>query len=132
MLVMDKKENIEKSAWTGSKHLKGLSVSNPFVALQFRQASTVTFSPVQSTPRNDTESEDLGPDDTNDYYVVLLTWHAQDYRSLDDDPTAANMMPTSSETTITTPVSTNTTVAPPRTAARGTYNRLNAIPTYYG
>lgn len=128
MLVMDE-ENIEMSAWTGSKHFKGLSAPSVPAGLQLRQGSTASFSPFKSTSRSDTESEELGPGDTLDYYVVLLTWRAQPKSEHDDVPaaaTAADAMPTSSTTT-------NTGVAPPTMAApRATFNRLNAIPTYYG
>lgn len=128
VLVMDE-ENIEMSAWTGSKHFKGLSAPSVPAGLQLRQGSTASFSPFKSTSRSDTESEELGPGDTLDYYVVLLTWRAQPKSEHDDVPaaaTAADAMPTSSTTT-------NTGVAPPTMAApRATFNRLNAIPTYYG
>lgn len=131
VLVMDE-ENIEKSTWTGSKHFKGSNAANPPAGLQLRQGSTASFSPFKSTPRSGIESEDLGPNDIIDYYVVLLTWHVQKYTEHDDAPTAGDMVPTSSMATSTT-ASTNTAVALPRPAStRGTYNRLNAIPTYYG
>ena len=133
VLIMDEEENIDKSAWTGSKHFKGLHAPNPPAGLQLRQGSTASFSPFKSTPRSDTESEELGPGDTHDYYVVLLTWHAQGYLACDDAPMAADVKPTFSEATNTTSAMMNTAVAPPGTAVpRGTYNRSNAIPTYYG
>lgn len=129
MLVMDQ-ESTEKSVWTGSKHFKGLNAANAPMGSQLRQGSTAGFSPFKSTPRSDIESEELGLEDTLDYYVVLLTWRAQSKFEHDNILTAANPMPTSSNTT---PATTNTAVAPPTTPApRGTYNRLNAIPTYYG
>ena len=129
MLVMDE-GSTEKSVWTGSKHFKGLNAPNVALGLQLRQGSTSSFSPFKATPRGDTESEELGLGDTLDYYVVLLTWHAQTKTEYDDVSTAFDVMPTSSSTTSAT---TNTAVAPPRTTApRATYNRLNAIPTYYG
>ena len=133
VLVMDEEESIDKSAWTGSKHFKGLHAPNPPAGLQLRQGSTASFSPFKSTPRSDTESEELGPGDTHDYYVVLLTWHAQSYLACDDAPMAADVKPTSSEATSTTSAMMNTAVAPPGTGApRATYNRSNALPTYYG
>lgn len=132
VLVIDE-SGIEKSAWTGSKHFKGLSASNIPTGLQLRQGSTSSFSPFKSTPRSDTESEDLGPGDTLDYYVVLLTWRVQPKSQQVDAPAGTQTMSTSSAATGTTLAPTNTAVDPPRTAApRGTYNRLNAIPTYYG
>ena len=129
MLVIDQ-ESTEKSVWAGSKHFKGLNAANAPTGLQLRQGSTAGFSPFKSTPRSDTESEDLGLEDILDYYVVLLTWRAQSKFEHDNILTAADTMPTSSNTTSAI---TNTAVAPPTTPApRGTYNRLNAIPTYYG
>lgn len=131
-LVMDE-GSTEKSVWTGSKHSKGLNAVTVPAGLQLRQGSTASFSPFRSTPRSDAESEELGPGDTLDYYVVLLTWRAQSNSEHDDVPTAAGTMLTSSTATNTTPATTSTAVAPPTTAApRGTYNRLNNIPTYYG
>ena len=132
VLVMDEEENIDKSAWMGSKHFKGLHAPNPPTGLQLRQGSTASFLPFKSTPRGDTESEELGPGDINEYYVVLLTWHVQAYLACDDAPMAADVKPTSSEDTSTTSAMMNTAVAPPGTAPRATYNRSNAIPTYYG
>ena len=132
ILVMDQ-ESIEKSVWAGSKHVKGLNAPNAPTGSQLRQGSTAGFSPFKSTPRSDTESEELGLEDTLDYYVVLLTWRAQSKFEHDNFLTAVDTMPTSSTATKTTPATTNTAVAPPTTPApRGTYNRLNAIPTYYG
>ena len=132
VLVID--ENcIAKSTWMGSKHFKGLNAPNVSAGLQLLQGSTASFSPFKSTPRSDTESEELGPGDTLDYYVVLLTWHAQPHSEYEDVPTPADAIPTSSTTTNSNPATINTAVAPPITAApRGTYNRLNAVPTYYG
>ena len=132
VLVMDE-ESTDKSFWTGSKHFKGLNAPNVPAGLQLRQGSTASFSPFKSTPRSETESEELGPGDALDYYVVLLTWRTQSKSEQDDHRTAADAMLTSSTATKTTPAMTNTAVAPPTTPApRGTYNRLNAIPTYYG
>ncbi len=129
MLIMDQ-ETTEKSVWTGSKHVKGLNAANAPTGSQLRQGSTAGFLPFKSTPRSDTESEELGLEDTLDYYVVLLTWRAQSKFEHDNTLTVADTMPTSSNTI---PATTNTEVAPPTTPApRGTYNRLNAIPTYYG
>lgn len=131
-LVMDQ-ENIEKSAWTGSKHFKGLNAPTAAAGLQLRQGSTASFLSFRSTPRSDAESEDLEPGHTLEYYVVLLTWRAQSHTANDDAPIAANVIPDSSESTSTVPATSNTAVAPPGTATpRGTYNRSNAIPTYYG
>ena len=134
VLVMDDEEKIVKSKWTGSKHFKGLTASNPPAGLQLRQGSTASFSPFKSTPRNDTVLEELGPGDTCDYYVVLLTWRVQDYHRVDNDDTAAlHVKPGSSGATSAIPATTNIAVAPRGTAAPlGTYHRLNAIPTYYG
>ena len=133
VLVMDEDEKVLESTWTGSKHFKGLNASNPPVGLQLRQGSTASFSPFKTAPRVDTDSEDLQPDDTHEYYVVLLTWRVQDHLRVPDNPPAAVItIPTSLEGTSTTAALTNTTVTSPRTAPRGTYNRLTAIPTYYG
>lgn len=133
VLVMDEEENIHKSAWTGSKHFKGLHAPISPAGLQLRQGSTASFFPFKSTSRSGTESEDLGPGDALDYYVVLLTWRVHDDLLCDDDPTVTDATPISSETTSTTLAIANTAVASPGIAApRRTYNRLNAIPTYYG
>ena len=132
VLVMDR-DNIDKSTWTGSKHFKGLNAPITTAGLQLRQGSTASFLSFRSTPRSDAESEDLEPDHALEYYVVLLTWRAQSYAANDDAPTAANLMFDSSEAASTVPATTNTAVAPPGTVApRGTYNRSNAIPTFYG
>ena len=132
VLVMEG-ESTQKTFWTGSKHFKGLNAANASAGLQLRQGSTASFSPFKSTPRSDVDSEELGPGDTLDYYVILLKWHAQTITESDNAPTAADVDPISSAATSTTPATTNTTVASPATATpRGTYNRLNAIPTYYG
>lgn len=135
VLVMDE-ENIEKSAWTGSKHFKGLNAPNIPAGLQLRQGSTASFSPFKSTSRSGTESEELGPGDSLDYYVVLLKWRAQPKSEHNDVPTATTATDAIPPLTApdTTPATTNTGVAPPTTAAapRATYNRLNAVPTYYG
>ena len=132
VLVMNE-EGTQSSAWTGSKYFKGLNVPNVPPGLQLRQGSTASFSPFKSTSRSGTESEEFGPGDTLDYYVVLLTWGAQSKAAQDDIPTPVDATPTSANATNTTQVPTNTAVAPPATPApRGTYNRLNAIPTYYG
>ena len=131
VLVMDD-ESTKKSLWTGSKHFKGLKANIP-AGLQLRKGSTASFLPFKPTPRSDTESEELGPGDTIDYYVVLLAWRTQSRSEHDDVPEAADALPPSSNATNTAPAVTNTAVAPPTTPApRGTYNRLNAIPTYYG
>ena len=142
VLVMNEDEKALKSTWTGSKHFKGLNAPNPPAGLQLRQGSTASFSlgntasfsPFKTASRVDTESEDLQPDDAHEYYVVLLTWRVQNHRRVPDEPHAAiSTVPTSLEGTSTTATLTNTSVASPRTAApRGTFNRLNAIPTYYG
>ena len=132
VLVMHEESTV-RSVWTGSKHFKGLSAPNIAVGSQLRQGSTASFSPFKSTLRSDTETAELGPDDTLDYYVVLLTWRAQTKSEYDDVPTVADAMRTSSAATTTIAATTNTAVAPPRTTTpRGTYNRSNAIPTYYG
>lgn len=132
VLVRDE-EITEKLVWTGSRHFKGLSAPNVPPGLQLRQGSTASFSPFKSTPRSDAESEELGPGDTLDYYVVLLTWRIRSKSEHDEVLGVADTMPASSTTTITTAGTTNTTVAPPTTpVSPGTYNRLNAIPTYYG
>lgn len=132
VLVLDK-ESTESSAWTGSKYFKGLNAPNIAAGLQLRQGSTASFSPFKSTPRSGTESGELLPGDILDYYVVLLTWRAESKSVHDVIPTPVDATPASSNTTNTTLAPTNTAVAPPATPApRGTYNRLNAIPTYYG
>lgn len=132
VLVMDEAKT-EKAVWTGSKHFKGLNAPNIPAGLQLRQGSTASFSPFKSTPRSDSEAEELEPGNALDYYVVLLTWRTQRKSEHDVFLTAADAMSTSSTTTNIIPATTNTAVAPPTTPApRGTYNRLNAVPTYYG
>ena len=132
VLVMDE-ESTKTSVWTGSKHFKGLHAPKIPAGLQLRQGSTASFSPFKPTPRSDMESEELKAEDTIDYCIVLLTWRTQSKSEHDD--AAADALPTSSNETNTIPARTNTAVAPPTTptpAPRGTYNRLSAIPTYYG
>lgn len=132
VLVMDG-EITEKSIWTGSKHFKGFNAPSIPAGLQLRQGSTASFSPFKPTPRSDIESGELGLGDTLDYYVALLTWRTQRKVEHDDVFEAADALPTCSNAANTTPATTNTTVAPPAIPApRGTYNRGNAIPTYYG
>lgn len=134
VLVMKEDEKALKSAWTGSKHFKNPNASNPPAGLQLRQGSTASFSPFKTASRVDTDSEDLRPDDAHEYYVVLLTWRVQaPLRVPDEPPAAVFTIPSSLEGTSATATLTNTAVASPGTAApRGTYNRLNATPTYYG
>lgn len=131
VLVMDE-ESTRTSSWTGSKHFKGLNAPNIPVGLQLRQGSTASFSPFKSPLRYGAEPEELGPGDELDYCVVVLAWHAQRNSEHNDVATAADAK--SISTAKSTPHTTiNTAVAPPSTAASlGTYNRLNAIPTYYG
>lgn len=125
VLVMDE-ESTRKSFWTGSKHFKGLNAPNIPAGLQLRRG-------IKSKPRSDSESEELRPEDTLDYYVVLLAWRTQSKSEHDDVPEAADAPSASSTATNTARAVTNTTVAPPTTTApRGTYNRSDAIPTYYG
>ena len=132
VLVMDE-GNTDTSAWTGSRHFKGLSAANVSAGLQLRQGSTASFSHFKVTPRCATGLEELGPGDKLDYHVVLLTWRAQIDSKRDDPPAADDVVPRPSVTTSTNPATVNTAVAPPTTAAqRGTYNRMNAIPTFYG
>lgn len=132
VLVMDE-ESTETSVWTGSKNFKGLRAPKIQAGLQLRQGSTVSFSPLKPAQRSDIESEELRPEDTIEYYVVLLTWRIQSKSELDSAPAAANALPTSSNGDPTIPAATNTEVAPPTTPApRETYNRLSAVPTYYG
>lgn len=132
LLVMDE-QSTEKSFWTGSKHFKGLNTPNVPAGLQLRQGSTASFSPFKPTLRSDTDSEELKLGDTLDYYVVLLTWRVQTQSEHDNATTSADVMVVSQTATSIVPATTNTAVSPPRSMApNGTYNRLNAIPTYYG
>ena len=132
VLVMDE-GSIEKSVWTGSKHFKGLNAPNIPAGLQLRQGSSASFSPFKSTLRSDIESEELQPGEKLDYYVVLLTWRTQSNIEHNDVSAAVDALHNSSTATVVTPAMTNTEVALPTTAPqRGTYNRTNAIPTYYG
>ena len=130
VLVMEG-EDAEKSAWTGSKRFKGRNVVNVPAGLQLRQGSTASFSPFKSTSRSDGDSEELGPEDIIDYYVVLLKWRART-TSEHDDATATAMDMELSSAENTELALANTAVAPPGTATPRSYHRLNAIPTYYG
>lgn len=124
VLVLDK-ESTRRDTWMGSKHFKGLTVPDPQPGLQLRQGSTASFSHLGKKRRN-LEPEELAPGDTLDYYVVTLTWRAQ-------DPPEDNDANEETEETVDqtgTDVSTDTPamVRHPRVY----YNRMNAIPTFYG
>ena len=131
VLVMDAERTVT-SVWTGSKHFKGLHAPKIPAGLQLRQGSTASFLPSKPTPRCDIESEELKPEDTINYYVALLTWRTQSKSEHDNAPPAADAL-TSSNAANTIPYTTNTAVAPRTTPTpRETYNRLSAVPTYYG
>jgi len=73
------------------------------------------------------EPEELGPGDSLAYYVVTLTWRAhttpEEVFAKEVDASAV------ASTTFDPPVTSSTA---PVTAPSVSYNRLNAVPTFYG
>lgn len=125
VLVLDE-DSTETATWTGSKYFKGYNSSNMQPGMQLRQGSTASFSQL-SRKKTYSEIEELAPGDSLDYYVVTLTWRAQDPPEEDD---------TNEETAEivdqgTTNPSANTGAAPARRLPLY-HNRGNAIPTFYG
>ena len=148
VLVLDE-EATEKSSWTGSKHFKGLNAPAVPAGLQLsRQSSRVNFSPFASTPRSNSEAEELAPEDSLDYYVVLLTWRARAASEVEAEEAAREeaaeeaakqeaadtaFEPTTTNRSGSTGNAPPTPVAAaPATRPRPLFNRFNAPPTYYG
>lgn len=132
VLVMDQKA-IEKSTWTGSKHFKGLNASAVAAGLQLRQGSTASFKPFKSASKQRVEAEELAEEDCLDYYVVTLTWRAQPVPVEENAAEDAGECLTSNTTN--SGASIGATAAPTQalvTAPRVSYNRFNAVPTFYG
>lgn len=115
-----------KDTWTGSKHFKGLNAPSVPAGLQLRQGSTASFSG-WSKKRTNSEPEVLVPEDTLDYYVVILTWCAKDILKECDinGGDVTDIAPTISHPDVTS--ASALTVA-----SRVSYNRMNAVPTSYG
>ncbi len=125
LLLLDENK-IEEITWTGSKHFKGLNAPSVPAGLQLRQGSAVSFSGL-SKKRMNSEPEELGPGDSLAYYVVTLTWRAhttpEEVFAKEVDASAV------ASTTFDPPVTSSTA---PVTAPSVSYNRLNAVPTFYG
>ena len=147
VLVLDEGAT-EKSSWAGSKHFKGLNAPAIPAALQFtRQPSRQNHSPVSTTPRSNSETEDLGLEDFLYYYVVLLTYRARPASELaaedaaKEEEAAEAARQEAADTAFETATRSSTisagdaaTAAPAAPAARprALFNRFNAPPTYYG
>ncbi|KAL2045360.1 hypothetical protein ABVK25_012176 [Lepraria finkii] len=140
VLVLDE-EATEKSSWTGSRHFKGLNAPTVPAGLQLsRQSSRVNFSPFASTPRSNSETEELAPEDSLDYYVVLLTWRARAASEVEAEEAAREDAADTAFAPITTTNRSGSTgnapptpaAAAPATRPRPLFNRFNAPPTYYG
>jgi len=133
VLVMDK-EATEKSTWTGSKHFKGLNAPAVPAGLQLRQGSTASFSPFKSPFKAKLETQERAPEDSLDYYVVTLSWRAQ---PVPEDDDAEKEGEDSLESTMTNfganaAMATAAPAQAPIAAPRVSYNRFNAVPTFYG
>lgn len=128
VLIMDE-EATEKDTWIGSKYFKGSHAPAVQASLQLRQGSSASFKPFRSTPKEKVEVEELAPEDCLKYYIVILTWRAQPAPA--DD---AQLEGEDELATTTTNSSASATAAPaaPVAAPRTSYNRYNAVPTYYG
>ena len=143
VLVLDE-DATEKSSWIGSKHFKGLNAPAVPPGLQLRQGSRASLSLFASTPRSNSEVEELAPEDSLVYYVVLLTWRARAAPAVKAEDAAKAEEEKTSEDAVE-PRTTNSSAsadnapaaAPPAAAAQPTrpsplFNRFNAPPTYYG
>ena len=127
VLFLDEKATV-RDAWTGSKHFKGINVPSVQPGLQLRQGSTASFSGLSKKRVNSLPDEELGPGDMLDYYVVTLIWRAR-------DPSENNDAKEMENDTSGLPVIHSANVvaaAGPITASQVTFNRMNAVPTFYG
>lgn len=149
VLILDESVT-ETSNWTGSRHFKGFNAPSVPAALQSwhgrskmtvgsptatpagaaasasRQASFSALGPATTNPRTHSESlEELAPEHTLDYYVVLLSWRAREPNP-DSEPGCLES-PTASPTT-----SPATARAPVVHGPRTTFSSGSVIPTYYG
>ena len=131
ILVLDE-DATRKDTWTGSKHFKGLNAPSVPAGLQLRQGSTASFSGL-GKKRTDSMSEteeELGPGDTLDYYLVTLFWRAQDQPKANavlEEESHAN-----ASSVMGNPNAALASTTAPGTPPRISYNRGNAVPTFYG
>ena len=144
VLVLDE-EATEKSGWVGSKHFKGLHASKVEAGLQLQQGRRATFSSLRSSRSQEEdagEAEVLGEDDMLEYYVVLLTWRAEAapkqgqegakaVEHTSSDKREGGLVSGGAANDATTNGTITNIVTPPRPLGLS-YNRLNAVPTYYG
>lgn len=111
-LALDE-SSTQKDCWIGSRHFKGYGLTNPRPALRSQQTAYP-------------EPQELLAFDYLSYYVVILTWRAQ-------QPSEEESSDGVSEGTVNQEASradTNTRAAPP--TSRSSYNRQNATPTSFG
>lgn len=129
ILAMDEVAT-EKSTWTGSKHFKGLHAPAVQAGLQLRQGSSASFRSLRLTPKEKFEAEELAPEDSLDYYVVTLIWRAQPAPEEEDvEGEGENFLESS---TTNSSASAAVPAQTPIPAPRVSYNRFNAVPTFYG
>ena len=129
VLLLDEGSTV-KSRWSGSKHFKGLDAAGVPAYLQLRRPSLR-----KADAKNEIELEnaELTPEDLLNYYVVLLTWRARDAPKAEEsedrrEDESVSVLSTSDG-------STNASIAatpPPATVPRASFNRRNAVPTFYG
>ena len=120
----------KRGTWTGSKHFKGLNAPSVPAGLQLRQGSTASFSGLSKRRTNSAPEGELGPEDILNYYVVTMTWRAQ-------DPPREKIVEEEEDNATASPITAgpNADLAPaaaPGTTPRISYSRLNAVPTFYG
>ena len=159
LLIMDP-EATEKSSWVGSRHFKGLNAPRVEPRLQLQQGRRATFSSLRGSRSEDVgeeNHEELGPGDYLEYYVVTMTWRATmakakplingcmlagirdrdldaiDGVSGDDEEPASETREdeTANETAVAAAGGGNGGQVAPQPQLPS-YNRLNALPTYYG
>ena len=125
-ILMPDEKATKTVRWTGSKHFKGLNTPGVPSGLQLRQGSTASF-PALNRRRANTEPEILESSDMLNYYVLALTWRAQNLPNNSD-------VIEKEELGIAQPVlgPSPTTPAVPFATPRVSYNRMNALPTFYG
>ena len=125
ILVLDE-EATERDAWTGSKHFKGMNAPSASAGLQLRQGSVASFAGL-AKKRTYSEPERLSAVDTLQYYIVTLKWRAQDVERDGSVGQASD----GADSLVDPPQNVDMPIAPV-TVPRSSYNRVNALPTYYG
>ena len=124
ILIMDPSATI-KTTWIGSKHFKGIPHASTPTDSQPRKSSSAKFMTFKSLPKDRLKSELLAPDDKLEYYVVTMTWRAQPVSEEEDLVEEGERDHVTGKTESN---GNNTASAPPRML----YNRINAVPTFYG